>query len=336
MTPHRRICAVTGTVVALAACLVAPAAAAPAPPDTSDPTWSLRAQEDASRLGDLVLVANDPGGRTTVRLTLDNEGRRSVTVAVAAAAVTSDGGTLEFIRPDSVRDPATWIGVPTNRRTVTVAAGKSRTFTVTIRTPTATTAGDYAAAVTAVARDTEEHRAVPLLVRVPGSRPSGLTLQDTERPRTANAATWPLTGADQPVRYRVVNTGKTVVAGQLSVGLATVFDRFAVLDDLGEVVLLPGDSVTGATTGRVPASGPVTVEARVRVAYTVPDGSERTYLVRAAGPSVFAFPWGLLAGALTLVAASTVAWAVARRRRIRTTTGAPQLPTHRHRAEQNR
>lgn len=312
---------------ALLSSLIVPATALAGEPtelDASAGHWSMRTVADTPRIGELVLVANEPGGRTSVELTVENPGDKAVTVAVSTAAVSTDGGALAYTESDSVLDPVNWVAVPQEQQRITVPPGESAAVTVTVRTPTAATGGDYAAGVTAVASDTGERRAVPLLVRVPGSRPSGLELADADALQTQGTAGWPLTGSVRPIRYRVVNTGTTVVAGQLSVGLATVFDRFAVVDDVGEVVLLPGDEVTGTVTGTVPPSGPVALEARVRVGYLGPDGSERSYLVQATGPSTFAFPWWLSAAALTVLTVTTAGWATARRRRIRALGTAPR------------
>ncbi|MGA5564550.1 hypothetical protein ACPCUV_25760 [Streptomyces platensis] len=286
--PFRTRTAVSGAILATAAVLLCPAAAAarPAAAPGAPPGWTAApapADGAAPSAEDrpYFYLAGAPGTVMNDRLSLRNPGGRAVTVRLRGS-----GGWLAFAAKE-VRVP------PRTRATVP--------FTVTV--PPDAAPGHRSAELIATAggtgRGADRREAVPVHLRVTGPVLAALTVENVSVRGRGGAAV---------IRYTLVNRGNTVLTPRLAVRADGLFGP--VLRRSARTLphrLAPGQSADLTETW----GGPPELDAvKVRLTVTADGGAHG-----AATASYTALPWGVVAGPASLLAGAGGLVAVRRRRR---------------------
>ncbi|WP_395370929.1 hypothetical protein OHU45_22635 [Streptomyces tubercidicus] len=286
--PFRPRTAVRGAVLATAAVLLCPVAAAARPAAVpAPPGWSAApAPGDGAAPGaedrPYFYLAGAPGTVMTDRLSLRNPAGRAVTVRLRGS-----GAWLAFAAKEVTVPPRTRATVP---------------FTVTV--PRDAAPGDRSAALVATADGTGSgaagRHAVPVHLRVTGPELAALTVENVSVRDRGGAAV---------IRYTLVNRGNTALRPRLAVRADGLFGpvlRRAARTLPGR--LAPGQSADLTETW---ADAPALDAVRVRLTVAAEGGAHGS-----AAASYTALPWGVVAGsALLLAGAGAGGLVVVRRRR---------------------
>ncbi|WP_432145545.1 hypothetical protein [Streptomyces sp. bgisy084] len=294
--PFRTRTAVSGAILATAAVLLCPAAAAarPAAAPGAPPGWSAApapADGAAPSAQDrpYFYLAGAPGTVMNDRLSLRNPGGRAVTVALRGS-----GGWLAFAAKEVTVPPRTRATVP---------------FTVTV--PPDAVPGDRSAELVATTdgtgRGAAGRDAVPVHLRVTGPVLAALTVENVSVRGRGGAAV---------IRYTLVNRGNTVLTPRVAVRADGLFGP--VLRRAARTLpdrLAPGQSADLTETW----DGPPGLDAvQVRLTATADGGAHGS-----ATAAYTALPWGVVAGPAVLLAGAGGLVVVRRRRRTKGTGGGP-------------
>ncbi|WP_405838868.1 hypothetical protein OG528_14555 [Streptomyces platensis] len=290
--PFRTRTAVSGAILATAAVLLCPAAAAarPAAAPGATPGWSAApAPADgaapSARDRPYFYLAGAPGTVMNDRVSLRNPGGRAVTIRLRGS-----GGWLAFAAKEVTVPPRTRATVP---------------FTVTV--PPDAAPGEHSAALVATAGGTGRGAAgrdtVPVHLRVTGPALAALTVENVAVRGRGGAAV---------IRYTLVNRGNTVLTPRLAVRADGLFGP--VLRRAARTLpdrLAPGQSADLTETWADP---PGLDAVKVRLTVTADGGAHGS-----ATASYSALPWGVVAGPVFLLAGVGGLVVVRRRRRAKGT-----------------
>jgi len=273
--PFRTRTAVSGAILATAAVLLCPAAAAarPAAALGAPPGWSAApAPADgaapSARDRPYFYLAGAPGTVMNDRVSLRNPGGRAVTVRLRGS-----GGWLAFAAKE-----------------VTVPARTRATVPFTVTVPPDAAPGEHSAALVATTGGTGRGAAgrdtVPVHLRVTGPVLAALTVENVAvRGRGGSAV----------IRYTLVNRGNTVLTPRLAVRADGLFGP--VLRRAARTLphrLAPGRSADLTETWADP---PGLDAVTVRLTVTADGGAHGS-----ATASYTALPWGVVAGPVFLLA----------------------------------
>ncbi len=269
----------------------APSGSAPSTAATNLP--ALAPSADATTIGGFVVVTGYPGDRREVPLDI------SVDAGVQPTGVSFENGAVEYG------------GVPLNGSSwVSVETSSEGRPVVRVRIPPDQQPADYPAAVRIAGDETS---AVGILIRVEGVRATDFVFEQ-EAYEIDGAAGWPLTSSTQSLSYRVRNDGDTVIAGEFSVGAATLFSTFVPFGRSRDIILFPGEEIVGTVAGSAPPTAVLTPQAQVVIAYTASGVNPGAYVEASSGEPTWAIPWFVLSSVAMVIVAGTAAGMLLHRR----------------------
>lgn len=276
-------------------------------------------------VGPFVPLTVTPGSSRQVMVEVTSTTAATLTASVEA--VSTEQAVLSTLPTFGVTNPATWVSLRPGASAFEVAGGATVSVPVTISVPGSVDPGDYAAAVrVAEVSGGGEDVILPLLLRVDGARTAGVELTESSL-SVSGSVLWPLTPSTQEITYSLRNSGDTIVMGDFSAGVATMFGGFVAVDAIDDAVLLPGDAVSGRGSASALPFGVLATEAGVDVPYVDSAQRELSYRIADVADEQLVLPVGLLAALAGLVVAIT-AWAVHRRSRARAADPEPGKLQH--------
>lgn len=251
----RRSGVVAAVVLALLG-TVAPAEATTASSQSqqSQGSWSVQIVESDAMLGPFVAVEAFSGVRDTVTVDVENTSAEVISLSISSIAVSAPHGTLEYREADSRLDSSNWVTGVEADGLVEVQAGASVTIPLAISVPNTAHDGDYPFALLVTDTINGDTRTVPMLLRIPGEG-RHTQLEATSAITLEGVSTWPLTPTRGASRYELRNTGTTVVTGTLELSVTTLFSHSSQALVLEDVVVLPGDTVSGTSLEEVQGIG---------------------------------------------------------------------------------
>ncbi|KUF06085.1 hypothetical protein [Leucobacter sp. G161] len=216
--------------------------------------WSVQIAESEATLGPFVAVEAFSGARDSLTADVENTSADVISLSVSSVALSAPQGTLEYREADSPLEPSNWVRRADADGPIEVQAGASGSIPLVISVPNTAHDGDYPLGL--VVTDTISGRSlsIPLLLRIPGE--DRLTqLEATSTLSLDGVNTWPLTPIRSESRYELRNTGTTVVTGALEVDVTTLVSHSSQTTVLEDVVVLPGDTLSGTSLEAVRVIG---------------------------------------------------------------------------------
>ncbi|MGO2141206.1 MAG: COG1470 family protein [Leucobacter sp.] len=216
--------------------------------------WSVQIVESEATLGPFVAVETFSGVRDTITVEVENTSANVISLSISSIAVSAPQGMLEYREADSLLDPSNWVSRVEADGPVEVQAGASGSIPLAISVPNTAHDGDYPLGLVVTDAISGRSLHLPLLLRIPGDD-RNTQLEATSTLSLDGVNTWPLTPIRSESRYELRNTGTTVVSGALEIDVTTLFSHSSQAAVLEDVVVLPGDTLSGTSLDEVQVIG---------------------------------------------------------------------------------
>ncbi|WP_140393324.1 hypothetical protein [Leucobacter sp. 7(1)] len=216
--------------------------------------WSVQIVESEATLGPFVAVETFSGVRDTITVEVENTSANVISLSISSIAVSAPQGMLEYREADSRLDPSNWVSRAEADGPVEVQAGASGSIPLAISVPNTSHDGDYPLGLVVTDDISGRTLHLPLLLRIPGDD-RNTQLEATTTLSLDGVSTWPLTPIRSESRYELRNTGTTVVTGALEIDVTTLFSHSSQAAVLEDLVVLPGDTLSGSSRDAVQVIG---------------------------------------------------------------------------------
>lgn len=272
--------------------------------------WSVQIVESEATLGPFVAVETFSGVRDTITVEVENTSANVISLSISSIAVSAPQGMLEYREADSRLDPSNWVSRAEADGPVEVQAGASGSIPLAISVPNTAHDGDYPLGLVVTDAISGRTLHLPLLLRIPGDD-RNTQLEATTTLSLDGVSTWPLTPTRSESRYELRNTGTTVVTGALEIDVTTLFSHSSQAAVLEDLVVLPGDTLSGTSLDAVQVIGVAAPSLRF-----VADGWETTggWEQRFVGDTTPAIPLLALGTLAIVVLGAGAVWTFIKRR----------------------